>query len=40
MFVQIVTGDRFILVHLSIEEACVFVYRKVLKPRSFVIFIV
>ena len=40
LFKQIVTEDKFALIHLSLEEAAGFVRRRVLWPRSFVIFIV
>ena len=40
LFKQIVTEDKFALIHLSLEEATGFVRRRALWPRSFVIFIV
>ena len=40
LFKQIVTEDKFALIHLSLEEAAGFVRRRALWPRSFVIFIV
>ena len=40
LFKQIVTGDKFVLVHLSLEEAAALVRRRVLQPMSFMIFIV
>ena len=40
LFKQIVTGDKFVLVHLSLEEAAALVRHRVLQPMSFMIFIV